>query len=111
MSDCFEYKVTAEDTGEIFTLHLKPSSRIPFGIIEEIWAGDKPAATMMLNWALSDEERAITKRVCHPDITKMIEVWQEDGVSLGESAASPASSKTANTARRSKPTSSDSDSD
>jgi hypothetical protein len=116
MAEDFEYKVTTEDTGEIFTLHLKPSARITLGIMEEIWeaqATDKPTTPMLLDWALSAEERAITKRVPIAAIGKLMEAWQseDDGINSGESKASTTSSVTAVGGRRSKRTSSASDSD
>jgi hypothetical protein len=101
----FAYEVTTEDTGETFTLHLKPASRMPWGIVEDVMEDDRLGVKAPLNWAMSAEDRLILRRVPQVDVLKMMEAWQESaGVTVGESVASPRSSPTNRAARRAKRT-------
>jgi len=106
----FRHKI--EIDGEQIEFELKPVEEVPMGIaILEDFDSEELQAKAMLKWALSDEQYELFKLAPLSAGMKLVEAWQKGmtGTGLGESAASPPSSKT--TARPSKPTASDSDFD
>jgi hypothetical protein len=110
----FEYKaeIPNEDgTVENVVLSFKNMALIPNGVARKYRdTSDENRMWVQFEWGLSEEQLELFDRIPQPQLPSIIAAWREaEGVDLGESSASPASST--DTVGHSKPTSSATDSD
>lgn len=109
----FEYKLEIPsfdgEPVEKVVLSFRPLALLPVGVLRSNRGDPEGQMWDTLEWGLSDQLE-LFDRVPKGEIRNIMEAWQEsEDISLGESTASPASST--GTGRRSKRTSSETDSD
>jgi hypothetical protein len=109
----FEYKaeIPADDgTVEDVTLVFKDIALLPIGVARKHRGSGEDQMWAMFEWGLTPEQLELFDRIPQPQLPKIIAAWREsEGIDVGESSASPASST--DTVGHSKPTSSATDSD
>lgn len=110
----FEYKaeIPSADgqTTEKVVLSFQPINLLPIGILRKYRDSMTEQMWRMFEWGLSADQLELFDRVPTTQLREIREAWENsDQVSLGESEASSTSST--GTGRRSKRTSSETDSD
>lgn len=102
------FTYTFEDwDGNSYTVRLKGMEWMPLEILDSFVGGGSGNVMAALRWATSSEDFNVICQLPRREIDPILDAWSNAGeVTPGESEASPASSATRRSGRRSKPTSS-----